>query len=72
MKQQTDDVVITGASGSIDRTTAREFARPGAKLALLARDGGKQWRLTKHRALIAGCFAALFGIGGLAALALRE
>jgi NAD(P)-dependent dehydrogenase (short-subunit alcohol dehydrogenase family) len=32
-----DVVVITGASGGIGRATAREFARPGARIALLAR-----------------------------------
>ena len=30
-------IVITGASGGIGRATAREFARPGARIALLAR-----------------------------------
>lgn len=35
---QTDEViVITGASGGIGRATARAFARPGARIALLAR-----------------------------------
>lgn len=35
---QSDEViVITGASGGIGRATARAFARPGARLALLAR-----------------------------------
>jgi NAD(P)-dependent dehydrogenase (short-subunit alcohol dehydrogenase family) len=40
-------IVITGASGGIGRATAREFARPGARIALLARgkrglDGARQ------------------------------
>jgi len=29
-------VIITGASGGVGRATAREFAKQGAKLALLA------------------------------------
>ena len=32
-------VVITGASAGVGRATAKEFARAGAKLALIARDG---------------------------------
>lgn len=37
-KEQTDEViVITGASGGIGRAAARAFARPGARIALLAR-----------------------------------
>jgi len=35
--QQDRVIVITGASGGIGRATAREFARPGARIALLAR-----------------------------------
>jgi NAD(P)-dependent dehydrogenase (short-subunit alcohol dehydrogenase family) len=36
-RQQDRVIVITGASGGIGRATAREFARPGARIALLAR-----------------------------------
>ena len=32
-------VVITGASGGVGRATTHEFAKRGAKIALLARDG---------------------------------
>lgn len=39
-------VVITGASGGVGRATAWEFAKQGAKIALLARDG-QQLEATK-------------------------
>src|SRR5947209_9228310 len=39
-------VVITGASGGVGRATAWEFARQGAKIALLAR-GAEQLEATK-------------------------
>lgn len=35
--QEDETIVITGASGGIGRATARAFARPGARIALLAR-----------------------------------
>lgn len=37
MDQEQQVIVITGASGGIGRATAREFARPGMRIALLAR-----------------------------------
>jgi NAD(P)-dependent dehydrogenase (short-subunit alcohol dehydrogenase family) len=36
-KQADEVIVVTGASGGIGRATARAFARPGARIALLAR-----------------------------------
>lgn len=37
-KAKPEVVVITGATAGIGRATAREFAREGAHIALLARD----------------------------------
>lgn len=49
-------IVITGASGGIGRATAREFARPGARIALLAR-GEKGLQGAKHEVEEAGAEA---------------
>lgn len=53
MSQSQEVVVITGASAGIGRATVRRFARPGVKLALLAR-GREGLEATKREVEAAG------------------